>query len=293
MPEILDPLATPRPEGGAVRLTFGLTSDAATVYVQRVPAGDPAPTHGDPAVHVVFDGEPVQVDDDYRFHRATKEPQPRYAVWDIEAFTEHFADAPNTIEGSTWAYYLYAVDGGGTPGAATLITAAVQRRLDTRLTVNAKELVYQRARYHAEALGGLFVAKLEHLHNEPPPQVLVKARHQHLDTHLSEMVVRAGTQVSTTFRAIVEVLLITRSPDERDDLGDALAPRLLSDLHLFGELGWDGLKLAWQDGMVTFNEQPHYTRSFTLDGLVDAHLIRTDATGLIDDIDPEWRVSLD
>lgn len=293
MPDPLDILVTPRPEGGAVRLTFGLTDDAATIHVQRVPTGDPTPAHGDPAVHIVFDGQPAQVDDDYRFLRAAPEPQARYAVWDLEAYTEHFADAPNQIDLGTWDYYLYALDASGTPGTPVLATVTVERRIGATFDLNAKELVYQRARYHATAMGGIFVAKLEHLHNEPPPQVLVKARHQHLDTHLSEMAVRGGTQVSTTFRAIVEVLLITRTPDERDDLGDALGPRLLSDLHLFGELGWDGLKLAWQDGMVTFNEQPHYTRSFTLDGLVDAHLIRTDTLALIEDIIPTWRGDLD
>lgn len=124
------------------------------------------------------------------------------------------------------------------------------------------------------------------------PQLLVKARYQLLHVHIGEIELDEGMQVSATFRGIVEALLVTLSPDQRDDLGDQLAPRFLSDLHLLGELGWEGVQLAYQDGLATFGDIPHYTRTFTLDGLVDAHIVREHAPP-IEDLTAEWTVPVD
>ena len=265
-------LAYVRPEGGAVRLTFGMDAEVKEVRVLRVPAGAIVTGPDDPQATVVFYGTPARGEAFYRFERNSSEDDPRGEVWDLEAYADSFGDSENRIDGSRWDYHLFP-RGEYTWGEPVVLKVDCRRTAQAELMLDVKALVYSRARYHGLSKG-VFAIKQESLHDRAPPIIQVKARHTLTEVFLGEEDDGEGSIVTATFRAVAEARLLASSPAERDTLGDFFTSRLLGDLNLFGALGWDGLGLSTSDSMVDLGAALLYTREITLDGLVDAAVRR-------------------
>lgn len=274
MPSISSLLTQPRPEGGAVWFSFALPEGFDEVRVLRVEAGETLTGPDDPAAHVVFDGTPEPAEPYNRSALLETHPLPRYGVWDIQAFTDRFSDEENIIDTVAWTYLFYARAADGRYGEPVEVTFTPARHLDVFFMTDVKDLVYQRARYHA-LLTKAFVAKQEHVHlHKGPPQVIVKIRQNLEQIMLGAEMVGQADETTAVFHSVAEVLILCSEPMERDELGNYFTERFLGDLELLNELGWDGLSLSTRDGMMETQEELFYTREITLDGKIDAIISR-------------------
>lgn len=268
MPRVSYLTAEVRPEGGAVRLAFSLPSGFPQVLVLRLPAGSPAPDPQSPPPQAreVFAGQP-EPGPPYRFIRnAAEAPLQRGQVWDLEAFVDGHDDEPNRIEGATWDYWVFPR--GDSYGEGTRVTANIARTLTTGLSVNVKNLLYQRLRYHARAVGAT-VAQQEHLiEGQPLPQMLLKVRHALQERHASEERDRERSVRAVTYRVTADVLILADDPRERNALVVQLRERLLGDLWLLEELGWTGLTMSDADQIADKEDAVLYGSAFTLEGIV-------------------------
>lgn len=280
-------LAEPRPEGGAVRITFMRPPGFPEVRVLRAPEGVDLSGPDDPGGYLVWDGPPKPS----RPYPFIHHPDPGLPeelageVWDIEAFPASWAEDRNALDGGRWTYWLWP-RAGGTYGEPVRVTVEVVRRAEARLVLDVKRVLYHRLRYHGEPRG-VFVALQEHVHAERPlPQLLVKARYV-----LSERAVGGDLQAVSTFRAVGEVILLADSPGKRDELAIYFTHRLLSDLPLLEALGWDGLTLSRLDRMMDTGEALLYAAEWSLEGVVDAY-VAYGPPYRIGDYDLRWRVDL-
>jgi len=262
-------LTVPRGEGGAVKLSFTLAQDFSEVRVLRVLTGVSITGPTDPTATLVFDGVPDAGESEY-YTEVSASPPPRGEVWDLQAFPDDFEDISNLIEDVTFDYYLYPSDGVGGYGIGSLVSGVTPTRtISTEFVLNVKDLAYQRARLHARNLN-IFAAKMENLHDREPPALLIKTRATLTSIDIGVVPLRGTNATTCTFRTIMEFLLITRTPRERDDYGDTILERLLGDLTLFGALGLDELSIQYTDGLELVGEEPFYTREISVSGLVDA-----------------------
>lgn len=267
MPAISHLLAESRPEGGAVRLTFSLPPDH-EVLVLRVPEGAPAPDPNNPppAARVVFMGVPEE-GPPYRFIRNPAViPLRRAQVWDLEAFSDGHDDEPNRIDGASWDYWVFPK--ADLYGEGVKITAEVVRTLSAWLSVNVKDLLYQRLRFHARPVG-CTVAQQEHLiEGQPLPQALFKVRHTLVERHASQERDEKRSLRAVTYRASADVLLLADDPRERNTLVRHFRERILGDLWLLEELGWTGLTMSDLDQLADKQDGVLYASTFTLEGLI-------------------------
>ncbi len=282
-------LTTARAEGGAVRISFGMPAGFPHVRVLRTPTGVPVTDPNDTAAHLVWDGPPQQGEPSFRFAR-NLDTADRGQIWDIQAFADQFNDRVNLIDDQSWDYHLWPRS-GATFGQVSRVTVRPRRTVNTYLTLNIKDLVYQRGRYHA-APRGVAVIKHQALQGHAPPLLQIAERYVLTHIHIgSEDREGGGESQMATLRGIAEARLIARTPAERDELGEYFMLRFWGDLGLFGELGWDELGLNARDSMVDLVDAMYYAREITLDGIVDAYLDRNAEIGL-GNVRFAWRVPL-
>jgi hypothetical protein len=289
MPTLSHITTTARAEGGAVRISFGMPKGYPHVRVLRVPEGTPVGGPEDESAHLVWDGPPRAGEPSYRFARNLEGTLERGEIWDLQAFGDRFDDAANLIDGHAWDYYLWPKH-GSSYGESVMVKVTPQRSLHAYMALQVKDLVYQRARYHA-APRGVFVLKDEALHRQGPPLLQIAERYVLADIHLGSEDDGDGSARTATFRGIAEARLLARTPAQRDELGDYFMMRFLGDLELFGELGWDELGMSARDNMADLGDALYYTREITLDGIVDAYIERTHPFDL-GNVTFAWRVTL-
>lgn len=282
---VLHLLAEPRPEGGAVRLFLTLPQGYPWVRVLRTPEGTPLAGPEDPGGFLVWDGPPRPS----RAYPFVREPRPSLPeggeVWDLEAFPAAFGEERRPLEGGRWTYHVWPKTPEGQYGEPATATVAVRREAEARLVLDVKRVLYQRLRFHGEARG-VFVALQEHVHEQKPlPQALIKARYALAERAFGDR------DLTATFRAVAEVLLLAESPGQRDELALYFTARLLADFPLLEALGWDGLTLTRADRMLDLGSAVLYGAEMALEGILDAYA----AYGRpyrIGDYTLEWRVGV-
>lgn len=280
-----------RPEGGAVRLTFALPEGWPEVHILRMAPGRVPLSPTDPAGHLVYSGIPRAAGPDWRvWHSSANDSARRGLVWDLQAYEYVRNDERNLVDG-TWDYYLYAKNGAAFSDPV-LYTVEVQRRLQAYMSLDIKNLLYNRMRYHATDKK-VQVLQQEHvMEGGRLPQVLLRVRHAVQSRDASEGESEQGVLRAVTFRATGEALILADDPQQRNDLILHFRTRLMGDFALLETLGWQGLELEDNDLLRDLSDRQVYAATLSLSGWVDGYI----AVGMpygVDTLYAAYRVYLD